>query len=116
MMTIADQRFRSEAITKKGKAYFFDSIECLSAWSQDHSEEIHSAWVGDFLQNGSWIDLKKAYIMQSGKLNSPMGAGLSAYGSEESFKRAKQLYAGRLLKNEELSDFIIHWQKKSHGK
>ena len=33
-MTIADARFGGEAVTRKGRAHKFDSIECLAGWAR----------------------------------------------------------------------------------
>ena len=111
-MGIADMRFRGEIINPKGKVYYFDSIECLTAWSQDHPKSVHSAWVGDFFQNGKWLSYSKAHILYSYELNSPMGAGLSAYKSEEDLNRAKKLYKGQTLNKKQLQEHVVKWRRK----
>ena len=37
-MDIADMRFNTQLVTKKGKRYHFDSIECMVSWIKDHPE------------------------------------------------------------------------------
>ena len=112
MMGIADMRFRSASISSKRKVHYFDSIECLTAAAQKNPKSVHSAWVGDFFNKGQWINLSKAHILQSPKLNSPMGAGLSAYKSEEDLKRAQKIYTGRPLSKKQLDKHVVKWRKK----
>ena len=111
-MGISDMRFRGEIMTPKGKLHYFDSIECLEAWSQKKPKGVHQSWVGSFFHKGEWIDYSKAYFLNSPKLNSPMGAGLSAYKSKEDVNRAKEIYGGRILTKKELHEYIVNWRKK----
>lgn len=112
MMGISDMRFRGQVISPKGKSHYFDSIECLTSWSQDQPKSVHSLWVGDFFHKGKWLDYSKAHILYSSKLNSPMGAGLSAYPSEEDLARAKQLYKGQALTKKQLREHVANWRKE----
>lgn len=105
-MGIADIRFRAQAVTTKGKRYYFDSIECLGAWSRSNQEKIDTSWVGDFLQEGKWVEEEKAIFLHSENLNSPMGAGLSAYENETLFIEAQKEYGGSRLNRSELYDYI----------
>lgn len=111
MMGIVDMRFRSEAITKKGRVYYFDSIECLASWSHDHDKTIGSAWVGNFAQKGKWINKNKAHFLYSKKLKSPMGAGLSAYETEEELSQFQKQYSGLILNSKELYEHVRNIQK-----
>ena len=113
MMGITDIRFRGEAITHKGKIYHFDSIECLTAWVKENHQHPGSAWVANFLKQGEWIDMNKAIFLHSEKLNSPMGAGLSAYETEAQFIEARQMYGGDRMNRSELEAYIANWQNRS---
>lgn len=114
-MNIADLRFRGEAITKKGKVYRFDSIECLAAWSSDNRESVHARWVGDFSRPGQWLALEKAHVLQSSGLRSPMGAGLSAFPGPTEAADAARRYGGRSISARELSDFVEVWRRDPGG-
>lgn len=87
-------RFKTEAISPKGKIFHFDSVECLLSWSQLHSGEWATRWVTDFYHPDKWIELDKAFLLKSERLASPMGENLSAYSSEDDFKRAAQEFGG----------------------
>lgn len=80
-MVISDARFASQVVMKTGKAYKFDSIECMVAFLSEGkapADQIHSAWVTDYL-SGAWVPAKEARYLQSARLRSPMGLNLSAF-------------------------------------
>jgi len=108
-MGITDMRFKGEAVTQKGKIYRFDSIECLTAWSMKNQEQPHSAWVTNFLKQEEWVDVDRAIFLHSKKLNSPMGAGLSAYSSEDGLNEALHMYGGEKLSRKELVALVAEW-------
>ena len=110
-MDIADLRFRGEAITKKGKVYRFDAIECMLGWSAHNRDHIHSRWVGDFAHPGAWLAFGNAFILQSSKLRSPMGAGLSAYGNPQALESSRKIHGGHQLSAKDLTDYIQAWQR-----
>ncbi|MDH5655728.1 MAG: nitrous oxide reductase accessory protein NosL [Spirochaetia bacterium] len=105
-MGIADLRFRGEAITKKGKIYRFDAIECMSSWSHEHHSEVDSVWVADFINQNQWLRAEDAIYLQSQNLKSPMGAGLSAYPSEEELKKAVEMYGGIRMNKIEMDAYV----------
>lgn len=93
-MNITDMRFKTEAITRKGKILHFDSLECLFSWSQLHGGEWVSRWVTDLRHPEKWVPFDKAFILKSERLASPMGENLSAYSSQEDFDRALREFGG----------------------
>lgn len=106
-MGIMDMRFKSEAITKKAKLFHFDSVECLVRWMIQEKKSLASAWVTDFYHPDAWVNLRDARFLKSGKLASPMGANLSAYGSVESFERAKNEFGGDGIPAEALEKAVM---------
>ncbi|MBE8221956.1 MAG: hypothetical protein HAW60_04415 [Bdellovibrionales bacterium] len=112
MMGISDMRFRSEAKTKKGKYFFFDSIECLSQWSKKNKKTLKVSWVGDFFKKNKWVKFKDAFFLHSKHLHSPMGAGLSAYKTKKSLIKAKKMYKGTELNKKQLLTHIKKWKKR----
>ena len=57
-MTIVDQRFAAELVTRTGKVYAFDDAGCLATFAASGPvgpEQIHSAWVTDFRLPGTLI-------------------------------------------------------------
>ncbi|HRN18528.1 MAG TPA: nitrous oxide reductase accessory protein NosL [Trueperaceae bacterium] len=81
-MVISDARFASQVVTKTGKAYKFDSVECMIAFLTEGKvpkDQIHSAWVSDYLEPGTWLRAEDAHYLQSVHIRSPMGLNISAY-------------------------------------
>ncbi len=105
-MAIMDSNFATELINEKGKAFKFDSIECLSAYVKvkglNSAEE--TLWVNDF-NNSTWIDAKKATFVKSEVIKSPMGMGLLAFNSIESARSHLSTYNGTIVSWDELSAF-----------
>lgn len=98
-MTITDVRYGAEAVTKKGKVYKFDSIECMAAYlqEQDMEAEILHKLVTDFEQPERLIAVESAAILQSEALPSPMGMFLTAFGEQERAQYFQQERGGQLL-------------------
>lgn len=91
-MLITDARFVTQVVTTKGKAYKFDSIECMVdflATDALAADEIHSAWVTDYNEPGKWIKAEEARYLQSVNIRSPMGANLAAFSSLQDLEDAK---------------------------
>ena len=81
LMTIADERYATELITKKGKVYFFDSVECLAGFYLDQDpDDVASLWVTDFHTQARMIPVEEAFFLRSKDLRSPMGMNLTAFG------------------------------------
>ena len=82
-MTIMDDNHASEIITKKGKVYKYDSIECMIRSLEYYADEAETILVMDFKNPGSFIDATTAAFLVSPDLPSPMGANLTAFSSME---------------------------------
>lgn len=81
LMTIADERYATELITKKGKVYFFDSVECLAGYYlEQNRDDVASLWVTDFHTQARMIPVEEAFFLRSKDLRSPMGMNLTAFG------------------------------------
>jgi copper chaperone NosL len=97
-MTVVDKTHASEYVTKKGKSYIFDSIECLAQQinRENNTSDLAFVLVSDYLNPGELIDAKKATYLISNKIKSPMGANLSAFDSLENAKKIQQEFGGTL--------------------
>ena len=85
-MTITDARFAAQVVTTTGKAYKFDSIECLRSFlgaGRVSDEEVHSIWVSDAADPGVLLPVESAFLVQDGSIRSPMGGGLAAFSTSE---------------------------------
>ncbi len=104
-MVIMDSKFSSELISKTGKAYKFDSVECLSSYLKvKGSNDEETLWVSDF-SSSTWVNAKEAIFVKSEVIKSPMGMGLLAFKTEEQAKSHLSKYNGMIVSWDELSEF-----------
>jgi copper chaperone NosL len=107
-MTITDQRYGTELVTKKGKIFKFDSIECLGMYfnSNNSTTEDVLLLVTDFVQPGEFIDGKNAWYLQSKGLPSPMGMNLTAFATKNEVHKFKAKHGGTILRWENISTVV----------
>ncbi len=112
-MRIVDARFAAQAISATGKAFRFDSIECLEAWValQGKTTPIRVAYVTDFGAPGTWIRREKAKYLLSERLPSPMGAFLSAH-DEKNWEQVLAQYGGHELKLAAIGSVLQELKKR----
>ena len=103
-MTVVDKTHAAQYVTKKGKAYMFDAIECMvNELERDNTEDQMSfLLVADYTNPGNLIDAKTATYLISEKIKSPMGANLSAFSSKEVAEEMLVKNGGELLSWEQL--------------
>ena len=79
-MTIVDKGHASQYVTKKGKAYKFDAIECMvNELKEIDNSKVELLLVADFNNPGSFISAHEAVFMVHPEIPSPMGEYLSAF-------------------------------------
>ena len=99
-MTIVEETHAAQIVTKKGKAFKYDAIECLLNDLENHEQEDIALYlVTDYLTPQKLIDAKTATFLISKSIQSPMGANLSAFENRND--------AEEYAKNEE--DKIFDW-------
>ncbi len=109
MMTITDRRFGAELVTKKGKVYKFDSIECLAGFLLDGQvspEEVHSLWVTDFARPGTLIRAEDALYLHGENVRSPMGMNLAAFADRAGLDAVRERTGGEVLGWDEVLDLV----------
>ena len=81
-MTIVDKKHAAQLVTKTGKAFKYDAIECmlndLKEW--DHPE-VRYVLVADYANPGSLTDASNAAYLISEEIPSPMGEFITAFES-----------------------------------
>jgi len=92
-MTISDERFGGQLITRKGKVYAFDAIECLVSYYLQNAAagDGSSLWVADFATPGHWIDARSALFVRNDAHQSPMGLNLVAFSADADKAAADQV-------------------------
>jgi len=107
-MIIADPRYGAELITKKGKVYKFDSVECMVAFMMYEldPEDVAAAYVTDFAHPGKLIPAEEAYYLQSTGLRSPMSLGITAFSSKKDLEKIKEQADGLELLWQDLPNVV----------
>ena len=108
-MIISDKRYGGELMTNKGKAYKFDSIECLSAYVQEQkpgSKDIYRLLIIDFYMPEVLIDVEQAWFLHSDLLKSPMGLNLSAFNNKDMAQTVKDVYPGELVRWQKVNEIV----------
>lgn len=102
-MTVVDKAFACEYVTKKGRSYPFDAVECIVQKMNQENNEANLAFilVSDFQNPGNLIPASSATYLMTPKIKSPMGANLSAFKSLEKAQKVQQ----------ELGGDIYNWQQ-----
>ena len=83
-MGVVDKAHSAQYVTKKGKQFKFDAIECLIreiAAPEIKESELAFVLVADYSNPGSLVDAKTATYLISKAIKSPMGAYLSAFST-----------------------------------
>jgi len=97
-MTITDQTYAAELITSTGKAYKFDSPECMlgyyRAGTAEPKENVAALYVTNFVSPGTLIDARTAFYHHSEHLHSPMGMNVSAFATDDARKQAAMHWPG----------------------
>ncbi|WP_369049145.1 nitrous oxide reductase accessory protein NosL [Tenacibaculum sp. UWU-22] len=95
-MTVVDKTHAAEYVTKKGKSYVFDSIECMLHELNEKNNEQDLAFilVADYQKPAVLIKAKEASYLVTDKIKSPMGANLSAFNSLDTAIEMQQKLGG----------------------
>ena len=104
-MQIEDRGYGAEIVSPKGKIYRFDSGECLLQFLPGlpfPADQARHLLMTDRSAPGNLIDARSAYYLISQQLPSPMGAGLSAFRSQDSLRAFHSRYDGEMLDWKEL--------------
>lgn len=99
-MTISDERFGAELVTKKGRIYKFDDLHCILDFIADGTvpgSNIQSIWGVDFAHQGELVDLEKAWILRHEDLKSPMGSNAASFQSKEDAEKYQNEYGGEII-------------------
>jgi copper chaperone NosL len=96
-MTISDNRFGAEIVTKKGKIYKFDDAHCVKAFMSSKKvgqADIAGTYFTDFIPPHQLVNAEQAYFLQSPKLKSPMNGNIAAFSQEDSLTQILPQFPG----------------------
>ena len=97
VMNIVDKTHAAQYVTKKGKQFKFDAIECMvNDVSEKNEEELAILLVANYGNPGEMIPAKTATYLISKEIKSPMGAYLSAFSTLEKAQELQQKHTGEI--------------------
>lgn len=108
-MTISDDRFGAEIITKKGKAYKFDAIECMLAFMNTGSvasNDIEKYLVTDYSQKKILIDAPSASYLACNEISSPMGGNVAGFKEKDDANKYQLQKGGKILSWDQIKQEI----------
>jgi copper chaperone NosL len=110
-MNIVDAKYAAELVTKKGKIYTYDAIECLVNNLDEHPENtVAYALIKDYGNPEEWIDATQAFFVVNKKIQSPMGGNIAGFLSAENAKIALSIPKDSLFnwQNIKSKDFVFN--------
>lgn len=109
-MTIVDKQHAAQLVSTKGKAFKYDAIECMINSYQDDMKDTEIALflVADFREPGLLMDATMASYLVSEKIQSPMGANLSAFNDQNEAESAKTEFTGSTFSWMEIQEHLKH--------
>ncbi|HEY5390744.1 MAG TPA: nitrous oxide reductase accessory protein NosL [Hanamia sp.] len=103
-MTISQENFGGEILTKKGKVFKFDDLHCLSAFRHEKmdSNDIKAIYFINFLAPHNFLEADKVSLLSSRNLHSPMGGNTAAFDSKEKLAETQQKVDGSEITMQQL--------------
>lgn len=99
-MKLMDNKFGAELVTKKGKVYKFDDVNCLLEYYNAHegeqTEYAHKLVI-DFSKPGTLIDASNSHYLKADEIKSPMASQIAAFEDYELMKENKENWSGIYL-------------------
>jgi copper chaperone NosL len=99
-MTLMDQKFGAEIVSKKGKIYKFDDVNCMINFYSsgvEPKENIAHQLVIDFADPENLINAHEAFYIQSENIKSPMTSQVAAFSAIEQCDNHNKEWKGILL-------------------
>lgn len=104
-MTISDNRFGAELVTKKGKVFKFDDTHCLVSFLQTAKTEEQQRgeiYCTNFIAPHNLINVKQAFFLQSPSLKSPMNGNIASFSNQDSLHNMLPKYYGNTISWEDM--------------
>lgn len=102
-MTIVDRQHAAQLVTRKGKQFKYDAVECLLNDLSERGLDRKGLYlVADYSDPGVLTDATNATFLISKEIKSPMGAFLSAFSSSLTAEEARDGHGGDLYTWDEI--------------
>lgn len=102
-MNVVDKTHSAQYVTKKGKQFKFDAIECMvNDISEKDVNDIAIFLVADYGNPGEMVEAESSTYLISKAIKSPMGANLSALSSKDKAIELQTKFEGEIFTWESL--------------
>ena len=106
-MSIVDAQHAAQLVTTKAKVFNFDAIECMLNFSKQKKEDTYAfQMVNNYTVPKDLVNAAESYFLISEKLPSPMGANLTAFGTEKEAQEMLNLKGGKIYNWTELQSHV----------
>lgn len=99
-MTISDEKFGAELVTKKGRIYKFDDAICLINYLNTKDVEqsnIRNIYLTNYSGNHQLLNVNTAILLKSNNIRSPMNGNIVAFDAKENLLKAQQVIQGNII-------------------
>jgi len=98
-MNVVDKAHSAQYVTKKGKQFKYDAIECMvnEINKLGNINDLAVLLVADFGNPGAMVDAKTATYLISKGIKSPMGAFLSGFSDKAKAEENKSKFGGQVF-------------------
>ena len=99
-MTLMDNKFGAELVTKKGKVYKFDDMNCFLNFynsGDELVEDFKHTLVVDYSSPGKLFDATSGFYLKSSEIRSPMNGQVAAFEAKSSMDKFKKEWKGIYL-------------------
>jgi len=96
-MNIIDQQHAAEIVSKKGKVFMYDAIECMIRDEENNNiDKVGLYLVMDYNNPNTFLNAEEATFLVSKNVASPMGGYLSAFNSKEAAEELQKEKTGKV--------------------
>lgn len=99
-MTLMDNKFGAELVTKKGKVYKFDDMNCFLNFynsGQEPAEDFQHKLVVDYSNPGKLFNATNGFYLKSAEIRTPMNGQVAAFETKSSMDSFRKQWKGIYL-------------------
>ncbi len=98
-MTVSDARFGTQLVTKKGRAYNFDDVQCMIAFVKENQvkpEDVADFYIPDF-KTKKLLPAKDMLYLKNEALKSPMRGNIAGFSNKAALEETLNEIGGTTL-------------------